>query len=259
MKVHLSIFCGYACTNTVPFCQQINGVSVESTLSEYVNSLLVGETGRLQLQVRRPVPGSIMSRYTSSASGISSGMMSRKESAVSAPLSTSSYGHRRKYFGNQLCIAKECGLSSSLHSLPEATLSAATEPQQSVRRTSVVKSGISMTVLQRNSEESMDNMSGSLTALHEDSLVAGQPRSLQSRIPKRSHTHPIPSRLSSPSAGQNLLPSSLDMSFHALSPHHSPTSDSLVSRQQQAVGSAQDINGKLGIRNSTSNVVRFLI
>ena len=220
------------------------------------------ETGRLKLQVWRR---SSVSRYTSSTSENSVGMMSSyvsKGSSVSAATSVSSYDHKRKQLSLQLPITRGNGMSSSLHSLPEAVLCPATEPQETVRRTSVVKrGGVSMTILKRNSEESPESLSRSLTAIHEASCVSGsQPRLSCSRITRPSQTRLYPSRLSfesSPTTKQKLL-SSLDVSCCDFSPHHTSTPDSPISRQQLA-GSRQDIQGQEASTNSPSNAVRFVL
>jgi hypothetical protein len=209
---------------------KVNDVSIDSMMSEYANKLLVGEGGRLHLQVRRPSPvsGHILSRYTSDASGISAGMVPRKESAASPCFNTSSSCPKRKTC--VLSALQESGMSNSLHSLPEAALSEVIESQPSARRKSVFKSGISITVLEPT-EDSLGSLSKSLTSLSEASEGTDPPPQLQRRIHRRSRpqTYPMTS-----------------LTLQSL------VSGCTISKQQQTVSPVLDVNGESEIRNVQS-------
>jgi ubiquitin len=237
---------------------EVNDVSLEHSLSEYLNILMTGETDWLKMQVlRHPQPSLPMPRYTSSASGnsVSTQMMSShasKASSVSVGTSVSSCDQRRKRLWLQLPLTKENDLSLSIRSLPEADLCSNTGSQEGMRRKSVVKNGrISMTVLQRDSEDTLQSLSRSVSDIYEASRSSTrQPQFLSSRMPRRSLTYPSSSRgpfASSQITGQKLS----DMSFGALSPH--PPKSPLLRQQMK---SRQLIQSQQDSTDSTTAVVR---
>lgn len=217
-------------------------------------------SGSLQLQVYRPLPGSLMSRCPSGASGVSTGSGQRKASKGST--SYSSYGYRQGKPDHRLSVEHEISLSSSLQSLPEATLALATEPHAATRRRSITRNGITLTTLKRNSEFGED-LSKSLTALHEMSAVTGfQSRLSRMRGSRLSQTLPttrslqhVSSQIKTRRKGMTCSPR---MICSPTSPHTSSAPNSPIIRQGQVMtaGSEPEINGQMGIETSTSNTVR---
>ena len=147
---------------------QVNDVDIESRLSAFANDL-IRSSGIVQLRIGRPLLGSVLSRHLSGASRTSMGALSQRKlsrgSSVSQSASFSAY-----YSGGKQCFRQyheyDVGVhtSRSLHSLPEATSSSAMEPH-ATRRTSFCKNGIMLTRLNR--DNSPENLSRSLTAIHE--------------------------------------------------------------------------------------------
>ena len=147
---------------------QVNDVDIESRLSAFANDL-IRSSGIVQLQIGRPLSGSVLSRHLSGASRTSMGVLSQRKllrgSSVSQSASFSAY-----YSGGKQCFRqyheRNVGIytSRSLHSLPESTSPSAMKPH-ATRQTSFCKNGIMLTRLNR--DNSPENLSRSLTAIHE--------------------------------------------------------------------------------------------